>query len=67
MGSAASGSGEEAIRPVENADREGPHPALVPLSGALGREASAFSRRYRYAGLGLIQLVLSRGDHELDE
>jgi hypothetical protein len=63
MESAASGSGEEAIRQVEDADREGPHATLLRLSGALGREAAAFSRRYRHAGLGLIQLILSRDGH----
>jgi hypothetical protein len=42
------------------------HPALSRLSGVLGREAAAFARRYRYAGLGRLQLIWSQiqEDHE---
>jgi hypothetical protein len=38
----------------------GVHPALARLSGLLGREAAAFSRRHRYAGLGRLQLIWSQ-------
>jgi hypothetical protein len=36
------------------------HPALARLSGLLGRDAAAFSRRHRYAGLGQLQLIWSQ-------
>ena len=36
------------------------HPALARLCGLLGRDAAAFSRRYRYAGLGRLQLICSQ-------
>jgi hypothetical protein len=36
------------------------HPALVRLSGVLGRDAAEFARRHRYAGLGRLQLICNR-------
>jgi hypothetical protein len=44
-------------------------PALARLSGLLGREAAAFSRRHRYAGLGRLQLIWSQfmQDHDEDD
>jgi hypothetical protein len=44
------------------------HPALR-LSGLIGREAAAFSRRHRHAGLGRLQLIWSQfmQDHDEDD
>jgi hypothetical protein len=61
----ASGSVCKAAAEIE--DARPPHPALGRLSAVLGREAAAFTRRYRYAGLGLIQLILSRKGGRLDD
>jgi hypothetical protein len=47
---------------IQNLDRDPLHPTLLRLSAILGREAAAFARRYRYAGLGRIQLILRIGD-----
>jgi hypothetical protein len=43
------------------------HPSLVLLSGLLGREAAAFSRRHRYAGLGRLQRLRSHFIQNSDE
>jgi hypothetical protein len=44
---------------IAESERRSP-PKLLHLSAVLGRDAAAFARRYRYAGLGLLQLILSR-------
>jgi hypothetical protein len=44
-----------------------PHPALRRLSALLGHEAAAFARRYRYAGLGRLQLWLDNLNSESDD
>jgi hypothetical protein len=47
---------------IEDLGRDPLHPTLLRLSAILGREAAAFARRYRYAGLGRIQLILLSSD-----
>jgi hypothetical protein len=48
---------------LKDSNRDPLHPTLLRLSATLGREAAAFARRYRYAGLGRIELILrSRGE-----
>ena len=60
---------EPAIDDIQAADRQtadskrGPvSPTLLRLSGVLGREDAVFVRRYRYAGLGSIKLILQSSD-----
>jgi hypothetical protein len=43
------------------------HPALIRLSGVLGRDAAAFARRHRYAGLGRLQLIWNQLFMESDK
>lgn len=67
----AGASSKDILRPgqeTRGSAHPAAHPALSLLSGVLGREAAAFARRYRYAGLGRLQLIWSqmREHHEGD-
>jgi hypothetical protein len=52
---------------ADGSNRASLHPKLLSLSGVLGQEAAAFARRYRYAGLGRLQLILPQLFAENDE